>query len=74
MYGLYKELKAPHVLCHRSGLTKVPDAEWISVDEIAVGFMDGTVSIFKLGQEEPVKTLNCQVVELMNEQALILMK
>jgi hypothetical protein len=68
MHGLYKKLKAPLVLSHRPS-TKVPDAEWISIDEIAVGYNEGTVSIFKLGQDEPMKTLNCQVIELMNQQS-----
>jgi hypothetical protein len=42
------------------------DVQWISEDEIAAGFSDGTINIFKLDQAEPVKTIRYQVVSLMN--------
>ena len=63
-------VRALHKFSYRSCQCNVTGVDWISADEIAAGYGDGTVNIFKFGQAEPVKTLRCQVVELMNEQAL----
>ena len=57
-------VRALHQFFYRSCNYSVTDVEWISADEIAAGYNDGTVNIFKFGQAEPVKTIRCQVVEL----------
>ena len=60
-------VRALHKFSYRSYQWFVTGVEWISADEIAAGYNDGTVNIFKFGQAEPVKTIRCQVVELVKE-------
>jgi hypothetical protein len=67
-------VKALHIFSYRPRDYNVSDVQWISQDEIAAGFRDGTVNIFKFGHAEPVKTLRCQVVELMNGQSHTIIK